>query len=125
MKKPIRNKVKYPGLKKQYNSKVKQEYMDIDYIDKLSEDQKLYMSDFLEEYYGANLDFKDLKNNRFHKTKEEKKHCTDRNNARNRCVYGIAKAGGKMNNDNMIDDDIDMTSEDTLIQLIDNKKITI
>lgn len=91
-----RNKVKHPGLKKQYNSKLKQEYLDQDYISQLSEEEKQFLSDFNEEYYGANLDFKNLENNRFHKTKEEKKACTDRNNARNRCIYGIAKATNRV-----------------------------
>lgn len=95
-KKTPRSKVKHPGLKKRYNSKLKQEYLDQDYISKLSEDEKQFLSDFNEEYYGANLDFKNLENNRFHKTKEEKKTCTDRNNARNRCIYGIAKATNRV-----------------------------
>jgi hypothetical protein len=122
-----RSKVKHPGLKKGYNSKVKQEYMDQDYIPKLSNSEKDFLSDFNEEYYGANLDFQNLENNRFHKTKEEKKACTDRNNARNRCTYGVAKAGGKL--DTKLQNDSDKPNpkyelssdnpEDALIELID------
>lgn len=70
--------------------------MDVDYLEQLSEKEKDWLNDFNEEYYGANLDFKNLKKNRFHKTKKDKKACTDRNNARNRCIYGLAKAGGKL-----------------------------
>lgn len=95
-KKTPRNKVKHPGLKKQYNSKIKQEYIDFDYTRNLTEEEKQWLSDFSEEYYGANLDFKNLDNNRFHKTKVDKKACTDRNNARNRCIYGIAKATNRV-----------------------------
>lgn len=94
--KQLRSKVKNPGLKKGYNSKIKQEYLDFDYVRELSEEEKAWLSAFSEEYYGANLDFKNLENNRFHKTQAEKKACTDRNNARNRCVYGIAKATNRV-----------------------------
>lgn len=95
-KKTPRNKTKYPGLMLNKNSKIKQEYMDQDYINELSDKEKQFLSDFNEEYYGANLNFKDLKKNRFHRTKKDKKACTDRNNARNRCIYGIQRAQGRL-----------------------------
>lgn len=91
-KKTRRSQAVNPGLQKQYNSKLKQEYMDFDYVAKLSPELKEYYNDFIEEYYGAQLDYENLENNRFHKTQEEKKACTDRVNARNRCQYGMAKA---------------------------------
>lgn len=124
-----RSKVKHPGLKKQYNSKVKQEYLDQDYIGDLSNKEKDWLNDFNEEYYGANLDFQNLENNRFHKTKVDKKACTDRNNARNRCMYGFAKAGGKLDSNQPVDiSDKDNTTyesssdnpENALIELIDS-----
>lgn len=121
MSKKRRSQIKYPGLVNKYNSKIKQEYLDQDYIKKLSPEEKQFLSDFNEEYYGANLDFEDLENNRFHKTEKEKKDCTDRNNARNRCVYGISKTASKL-------DEIDKAPvqdtgdiEDLLIEYIDIK----
>jgi hypothetical protein len=99
--------------------------MDTEYFNLLSEEEKSWMNDFLEEYYGANLDFKDLKKNRFHKTWEDKKACTDRNNARNRCQYGMAKAGGKINNttnDDIIESVVFESSEDAMIALLDTKR---
>lgn len=121
-KKPARKNVKFPGLKKHYNSKVKQEYMDADYVHILNDDEKQWLSDFMDEYYGAKLDFKNLENNRFHKTEKDKKACTDRNNARNRCVYGLAKAGGKRISIDDMDQDVDTFSEDDLIEILDEKK---
>ena len=121
MSKTNRKNVKHPGLKKQYNSKVKQEYLDFDYINSLTEDEKQWLSDFSDEYYGAKLDYENLENNRFHKTPEDKKACTDRNNARNRCQYGLARAGGKINNPELGVESVDMSSEDTVIAAIDAK----
>lgn len=94
----------------------------MDYVSSLSEEEKDWLNDFYEEYYGANLDFKNLKNNRFHRTKKDKKACTDRNNARNRCMYGIARASNKINNSETIDDGVADSSEDSMIALIDSKK---
>lgn len=120
-KKTARSQVKYPGLKKQYNSKLKQEYLDFDYIDKLNDYEKQWLSDWSDEHYGAKLDYKNLENNRFHKTPEDKKACTDRNNARNRCQYGIARAGGKINNPENGVESVDTNSEDDVINAIDKK----
>jgi hypothetical protein len=117
-----RNKVKHPGLKKQYNSRIKQEYLDCDYVNQLSEEEKDFLSDFNEEYYGANLDYKDLENNRFHKTQADKKACTDRNNARNRCLYGNVKASGRTV-DVVVEtkEEASANIEDALIDYIDSK----
>lgn len=116
--------------------------MDQDYINDLSDEEKDWLNDFNEEYYGANLDFQNLDNNRFHKTAEQKKDCTDRNNARNRCQYGIAKATGMVDKPPLRKDDSQIPKnpgdqerdtrrhlssdnpEDALIELIDSKKVT-
>ena len=47
------------------------------------------------EWTNADLDFKNLKNN-LHNTKELKKSCTDRNNARNRDIFSRAKASDNL-----------------------------
>lgn len=109
--------------------------MDQDYVKDLSDTEKDFLSKFNEEYYGARLNFDDLSQN-LHNTEELKKDCTDRNNAQNRCVYGIAKAGNKINDMNMFtvekesvnidlgpDDEIhsDPNLEDALIDYIDSK----
>lgn len=87
-KKSKRSRVKNPGLKKQYNSKVKQEYIDYDYVDKLSPEEAEWLNKFSEEYIGAKLNHHDA----LHDTPELRKDCFDRNNARQRCIYGNSKA---------------------------------
>jgi hypothetical protein len=66
------------------------------YLHKLSEEERIWMARFMNEYNNAKLDFKDLSNN-LHNTQELKKACTDRNNARNRCIYTMEKAKGMLN----------------------------
>ena len=92
-KKPIRSKIKNASLNPNYNSKIRQEYLDYDYLNKLSEDELKWLADFTKEWNNASVGSqKDAKNNRFHNTPEMVKDCTDRNNRRNRCAYGNTKA---------------------------------
>lgn len=85
-----RNQHKHPGLIKGLTSRVRQEYHDVDeYIDQLNEEELAWLNKFMEEELNASFknDGTDL-----NKTKEERKKIYDRNNARNRCQYGIIKA---------------------------------
>ena len=66
--------------------------IDQDYIHKLSDKEKKWLNKFNEEEVNASL-----KKPRFNKTKEERKACYDRNNARNRDVLTRAKASGSIN----------------------------
>ena len=70
-----RSEVKFPYFVKHYNAKNKQEYLDVDYVDKLSIEEKKFLNKFLGEFYAADLDFKDLKKN-IHNTKDLKKDNT-------------------------------------------------
>lgn len=92
-----RSDVKYPGLNPNYNSKAKQEYLDYDYISKLSDTDKAFLNKFTEEFYGAALDVRNLDNN-LHNTVELKTDCQHRNNARNRCIYSIYRATNRLIN---------------------------
>ena len=84
-----RDKSKYPALTPNVNSRVRQEYIDYDYLDKLSEEEKQWLNDFTEEYVNASVGKQsEAHNNKFHNTPELVKDCTDRNNARNRDLYG-------------------------------------
>ena len=65
--------------------------MDQDYIHLLSDKEKQWLSNFMEEELGANFHHKGKKLN---KTKADKRRCYGNNNARNRCLYSIAKATG-------------------------------
>lgn len=97
-KKTKRSQVKYPSLEKHYNSRVRQEYLDYDYVNELSEEEKQFLEDFNKEYYNASVgkQVDEGKNNRFTKGKDAVKAAQDANNARNACLYGRAKAHGTM-----------------------------
>jgi len=85
-----RSKQKYPYLKKRVNSRVRQEVIDYDYIDKLSDEEKQWLNDFSSEYYGADVGKQadEGKNNRFIKGRDKVKEIQDENNARNRDLFG-------------------------------------
>lgn len=123
-KKTKRDKVKYPGLVKAVNSRFRREYMDQDYIDKLTDKEKQWLSNFNEEYLSGNFNHPGKK---FHKTKKEKRECYSRNNARNRDVTNHAKAKGHLmqSNDYILESfekshvtDVEI-QEDVLIKAID------
>lgn len=122
-----RDQIKYAGLDPLYAPKIRRELLDIDYFDQLTEEEKEWMNKFLEEYVGADLDFKNLKNN-LHNTKKLKKDCTDRNNSRNRDMFGFAKANNRMVTEDQIQDyhlnsANPVITEDSLIAFIDNKEL--
>lgn len=129
-KKPLkkRDKVKYPGLVKGLFSRIKQEYHDYDYVDKLDEKSKAFLSKFTEEYLGARLNGN---GKLYHKTKKLKKDCFDRNNARNRDITSISQARGILDKNISLETEIERnqkinkdTVEDLLITVIDSKKNT-
>jgi len=101
-----RDKIPTAPLKKEYNTKIRQEYIDIDYTDKLDNTKKVHklpdgtmvselewMSIFMKEWNNGNVSKQSqAKKNKFHRTAKEVKECTDRTNMRNRDQYGVAKA---------------------------------
>lgn len=90
---PRRKSVKNPALNKKYNSRIRQEYIDQDYLHKLSEEELKYLNDFMSEWNNAAVGKQsEAEKNKFHKTAKEVKDCTDRNNKRNSDEYGVAKA---------------------------------
>ena len=90
MPKKKRSKLKYPSLTPSVNSRIRQEYMDYDYIDQLDDETKQYLEDFNREFYQANVGKQkdEGKDNRFVKGKKAVKQVTDENNHRNRDLYG-------------------------------------
>lgn len=92
-KKRKRDTEKYPGLKKNLFSKIKQEYHDIDYADKLNDDEKRMLSDFMEEWLGANLNHGGKK---IHRKKQDRKKVYDMNNSRIRDIYSRSRASGQL-----------------------------
>lgn len=63
------------------------------YADQLTKEEKAWLNQFSQEYICANFNHgkKPL-----HDTKELKKSCYDRNNARNRCQLTRKKASGEL-----------------------------
>ncbi|MFM1781356.1 MAG: hypothetical protein RLZZ181_121 [Pseudomonadota bacterium] len=112
-KKTRRSKQKYPGLVKGCYSKIKQEFFDIDYVNKLTEEEKQWLNDFMNGDLGANT-----KNNPVFEEYEEKRECWKKNNARNRDIYSIARATGTLSGYTINpSDSIDL--EESLIEHID------
>jgi hypothetical protein len=101
-----RSKTKNASLKKHLNSRVRQEYIDQDYIHKLDDKKRTHklpdgtlvtelewMSTFMKEWNSGGVGRqKDASDNKIHRTAKEVKTCTDRTNSRNRDQYGRAKA---------------------------------
>lgn len=104
--KPKRSSAKHPSLVKRFNSRIRQEYIDMDYIDELDDTkancqlpdgtmvtEKEWMAQFMKEWNNASVPSqKRAKDAKVLRTKEEIKESTDQNNRRNNDVYGVAKA---------------------------------
>lgn len=88
MKNNRRSRAPYPGLNKNLNLNNRREALEIDYEDKLSHEEKVWLSNFNREYVGG--DFTHEGEN-LHKTPELVKSVYDANNARNRDRYGVSK----------------------------------
>jgi hypothetical protein len=94
-----RRNSKYPGLDPKMHPRTRHEYIDIDYAKKLTDEEKAYLSKFMDEYYGATLapaDSPGRWRKDLHRNKKLRKDCTDRNNARNRDTYSRSKARDKV-----------------------------
>lgn len=115
-----RDRKKNPGLDKHLFSRVKQEYHDYDYVDKLSDKDKEWLSTFTEEYLGARLNHKKKK---LHRTKKMKRDCFNRNNARQRDTYSIARATNALLYAEGPVSPVDTgLTEDDIIELLDAEK---
>lgn len=86
-----RSSTKYPAFNPKLNTRLRQEFLDIDYVDKLSEEEKEFLHRFMEEEVNASFS---NTNKDINKTKEEKRAIYNKNNARNRCLYSNKKATG-------------------------------
>ena len=121
-KKTRRKNKKFAALDPAYTPKVRKEYLDMDYIDKLSEKEKIWLNKFMEESLNASFE-KDNKKNII-KSKKERKKIYNENNARNRCMYSVAKASRKLDEyvyENHEEISEGLSPEDALIEYIDNK----
>lgn len=117
-----RDRISLNGLEKRFFSRIKQEFFDVDYVNKLSDEEKRYLNDFLNEWLGANTT-----KAKFHKSKKDRKKVYDANNARNRDIYSNQRATGRFVDYEKIRKQIDEVHgsdnpEDDLIDYIDSKK---
>ena len=87
-----RSRERFPGLVRELNLRTKWEYLDQDYIDKLSDEEKRFLSDFNEEFYGGSFGHKC----NLHRTKKLRRECYARNNSRNRDLYAISRAANQL-----------------------------
>lgn len=119
-----RSRTAHASLKPEYNLKSRQDLIDYDYLDQLSDKDKDWLAKFSEEYIGASFK-KELpkrkgkrrKAQNLHKTKELKKSVYDANNARNRDILTRSKAQGLLS---YIEDE--NFTELELHELLDGKK---
>jgi hypothetical protein len=94
-KKPSRrSNTKYPNLKPEFNLKIRQEEIqDIaSYANSLPPEAKAWLDRFVEEEINASF----VNGGTFNKTKEEQRKIYTRNNTRNRDIYSLSKASGKL-----------------------------
>lgn len=146
MKKQKRKKVKYPSLDPFMNTRIRQEYTDLDYIDELDDTKKTHklpngkmvtemewMAIFMDEWNNAAVPKQEeAKKGKLHRSKKRIKECTDRNNLRNNDVYGVAKARNRAHHRelatlNKIIEENNQTGsinvEDAMIDVIDKEKL--
>ena len=103
---PKRDKVKHASLKLNYNSKIRQEYLDVDYVNQLDDTvancklpngkmvtEREYLALFMKEWNNAGVGSQaNARKNAFQRTKAQVKDTTDRNNLRNNDLWGKMKA---------------------------------
>lgn len=123
MKNNKRSRTKYPGLDSTVNLKIRRDLFDQDYIDKLSDKEKQWLSNFMREYVAADFNHPGAKLN---KSKKSKKAIYDANNARNRDSYGVTKINGMLKDEKEINNSNNKSTnlgetEDVLIGYIDYK----
>ena len=98
-KKSLKRKQNSPDhLRATKNPRVRAEYNDFDYAQKLSPEDRAWLAQFAGEYYGAAIDVKKDKSRPFktaiHQTMDQVKKARDANNHRNNDVYGANRANG-------------------------------
>lgn len=80
---------KYPALCKYTLRKNVREFIDFDYLDQLSEDEKMWLNQFVEEYYCGKIKKGDKK--ALHQGDRLRKDCYTRNNKINKDLYSICR----------------------------------
>jgi hypothetical protein len=136
-KKSRRSRSKHPALNPRFAPKVRKDYLDFDYLNQLSPEEKDWLNKFVDEELHASFknDERDL-----NKTQEEKRRVYSNNNSRNRDLYGVTKANRLLsgiddvgnpewNDGDEVKGDLDINysesynmQEDAMIARLDRKK---
>lgn len=123
-----RSQSEFPGLDKGVNGRKRWEYLDCDYSEKLSQEEKQYLSNFNEEFLSGNFSHPGPKlhtSENWEEINDMRLECYDRNNSRNRCLLSEAKALGKTAEIDAAEVDkmqrgSEHNAEDIIIDRIDN-----
>lgn len=110
---------KFYGTSGRTQKKIRKDVFDQDYVEKLNYKELQFLDKFNKEFNNADFE---SPGRPLHKTKKDRKICTDRNNARNRCQYSRAKARGALDNTEEAMDRKVHNPEDMLIAAIDFKR---
>jgi hypothetical protein len=105
------------GLKKSTHRKHVKDFVDQDYIDQLSEDEKTWLSLFNNEYYKSFFPKGQI---HLHNSLELKRAVYAAKNSRNRDLYGIKNCVGMIDSENDVTEVGKDNTEDTLIELLDH-----
>ena len=100
----MRSKKKHKNIDKKYTLRLRQEYMDVDYVNgvknakgelvirPMTDEEKDWLDAFYKEDLHASIS---KENPKFYKG-EDRREAFARNNQRNRCLYNQEKAQGKL-----------------------------
>ncbi len=120
-----RSQVKNPALIKKFNSRIRQEYLDYDYLDKLNDEELAWLNKFTEEYLNASPvlteDNQLDPEANLHKDPKFKKETYDANNRRNADLYGnLRNKTDRFNNYKLVNyDNLIADIEDFMIKGVD------
>lgn len=108
MKSTRKSKTRLKSLDRNYNTRVRWEALDADYLSKLSAEELKWYAQFTDEYVGGSITKnKDgtPKKGHIHNTPELAKSCYDANNRRNNDLLSVAKATNRISSlDKIIED---------------------
>lgn len=88
-----RKRTKFAGLDKSVNLKIRHELLDFDYLNKLNDKEKEFLSNFMREWASADFNHP---GKRINKSKKSVKAIYDANNARNRDAFAVTKSNGML-----------------------------
>lgn len=114
-----RSAAKYPALNPRFYSRLKREFYDIDYIEKLSEQEKEWLNAFLE--VELNASFTNSEKKVVRNTKANRKRVYRNNYTRMTDIHGIMKSRGALDElDGKVDENQTTNAvEELLVSMID------